>query len=123
MTKALAGLTEDQLQYFVGAYYGWSGTGAESLVKIRVVKGEVWACSQKGQELDGDERHIYRLSLQKMEMIPPIKGRCSGREYGHINDRCYDSTMLSESCTIQRPEKSRECRDLLESVKLEKGLD
>ncbi|MFC1835781.1 hypothetical protein ACFL2Q_13795, partial [Thermodesulfobacteriota bacterium] len=97
-------LSEDDLKYLVGSYYGWGGTNGKCEVRIRIKDGEVFASSLQGSRPQGpDSRYIYRIDMKTGKDLPAKRGKAEGKTYGGPGSTCYSETMLKADCTRRAP--------------------
>jgi serpin B len=101
-------ITQKFVPFFVGPYYGWSGTSRRCKVRVRVQENAVQACAVKGSTPDGgDSRHIYRVDLATLQGLPSTIGPCYGQEYGGAQAPCYISSLLNSNCSLPWTRKKR----------------
>jgi type IV pilus assembly protein PilA len=101
-------LSNFNISYLVGPYYGWSGSSRKCgvLITRNPTTPDLQACAIKGAHPGGaTSRYIYRQSLGGGTDLPAITGPCNtGREYGGRGEICYTASMVSTlDCSFQTP--------------------
>jgi hypothetical protein len=107
------------ISYLVGPYYGWSGTSRKCgvLVTRNPSAPDLSACALKGSHPGGaTSRYIYRQSLGGGTDLPAVTGPCNnGQEYGGRGQTCYTTSMVNTSdCSFLAP-VGKDCSTILGS--------
>jgi hypothetical protein len=101
-------ISNENIAYFVGPYYGWGGTNLRCRVRLRVKDKEVWSCSKLGSLPTGNknDRVIFRTALDDLRDLPITSAPCEGKRYGYP---VYISSMIDEKeCAVKEPDKAPE---------------